>query len=145
MKVFECYKHCLENAWMRLSIAPLFRSRRDVSNGGLLLSVAYDLTCFKRFFEGYKRCLENAWMRLWISPCFRSRRAVSNGGSHLSVSYDLTCFVRFFEIVQTLFEKCINQAVDSTIFQISSSCVEWWSSFVCSLRFDLFHDVVWTL
>ena len=41
-------------------MGPLFRSRRAVSDGGPLLSVAYDLTCFIRFFERYKRCLENA-------------------------------------------------------------------------------------
>ena len=35
----------------------------------------------------------------------------------------------------------MNEAVNSTMFQISSSCFEWWSSFVCSLRFDLFHEV----
>ena len=45
---------------MRLSIVPLVRSRRAVSDGGPLLSVAYDLTCFMRFFERYKLCLENA-------------------------------------------------------------------------------------
>ena len=39
----------------------------------------------------------------------------------------------------------MNEAVDSTIIQISSSCVRWWSSFVCSLRFDLFHEVFWRL
>ena len=33
------------------------------------------------------------------------------------------------------------EAVDSAISQISSNCVEWWSSFVCSLRSDLFHEV----
>ena len=32
-----------------------------------------------------------------------------------------------------------NEAVDITMVQISSSCVEWWSPFVCSLRFYLFH------
>ena len=41
-------------------MVPQIRSRRAVSNGGLLLSVAYDLTCFMRFFERYKLCLENA-------------------------------------------------------------------------------------
>ena len=30
-----------------------------MSNGDLLLSVAYDLTCFMRCFERYKLCLEN--------------------------------------------------------------------------------------
>ena len=102
---------------MRLSIVPLFRSRRAVSNGGLLLSVAYDLTCFMRFFQLYKHCLRSASMRLWIAPCFRSRRAVSNGGPHLSVACDLTCFLR-------LLETCINEAVDSSLSQISSSCVQ---------------------
>ena len=34
---------------MRLWIAPLVRSRRAVSNGGPLLSVVYDLTCFITF------------------------------------------------------------------------------------------------
>ena len=33
----------------------------------------------------------------------------------------------------------MHAAVDSTINQISSSCAEWWSSFVCSLRFGMFH------
>ena len=80
---------------MRLRIAPCFRSRRALSDGGFLLSVAYDMTCFMRFFKCYKRCLENAWMRLSIVPLFRSRRAVWNGGLLLSVAYDLTCFMRF--------------------------------------------------
>ncbi len=47
------YKLSLKSASMKLWIAPSFRSRRVVSNGGLLLSVAYDLTCFTRFFESY--------------------------------------------------------------------------------------------
>ena len=55
-------------AWIRLSIVPLFRSRRAVSDDGGLLSVAYDLTCFTRFFEGHKRCLESAQVRLLIVP-----------------------------------------------------------------------------
>ena len=33
----------------------------------------------------------------------------------------------------------------SPINQISSSSFEWWSSFVCSSGFDLFHDLFWTL
>ena len=82
---------------MRLWISPCFRSRRAVSNGGLLLSAAYDLTCFIRFFELYKLCLKSASMRLWIAPSFRSRRAVSNGGLLLSVAYDLTCFMKVVE------------------------------------------------
>ena len=45
---------------MRLSIVPLVRSRRAVSDGGPLLSVAYDLTYFMKFFERYKHRLENA-------------------------------------------------------------------------------------
>ena len=81
---------------MRLSIVRLFRSRGAVSNSSLLLSAAYDLTCFIRFFELYKLCLKSASLRLWIAPSFRSRRAVSNGGLLLSVAYDLTCFMRFF-------------------------------------------------
>ena len=60
IRFFKFYKHCLKSASTRLWIAPLLRSRRDVSNGGRLLSVAYDLTCFMRFFEGYKRCVENS-------------------------------------------------------------------------------------
>ena len=35
----------------------------------------------------------------------------------------------------------MNEAVDGTINQISSNSVEWWSTFVCSSRFDLFHNV----
>ena len=88
---------------MKLWIAPCFRSRRAVSNGGLLLSVAYDLTCFIRFFELYELCLKSASMRLWIAPCLRSRRAVSNGGLLLSVAYDLTCFMRFLS-----YELCLD-------------------------------------
>ena len=82
---------------MRLSIAPCFRSRRAVSNGGPLLSVAYDFAYFMVFFGGYKHCFENARMRLSIVPLFRSRRAVSNGGPLLSVAHDLTCFMKLFE------------------------------------------------
>ena len=77
-----------------------------MSDGGLLLSVAYDLTCFIRFFELYKLCLKSASMRLWIAPCFRSRRALSNGGPHLSVAYDLQCFMRFFE----RYKRCLENA-----------------------------------
>ena len=93
-------------AWVRLPIVPSIRSRRAVSNGGPLLSVAYDLTCFMRLFECYKRCLENAWMRQSIVPLFRSRRAVSDGGPLLSVAYDLTCFMRFFEG----YKRCLENA-----------------------------------
>ena len=46
--------------YLSLLIAPCFRSRRAVSDDGLLLSGAYDLTCFIRFFEFYKLWLENA-------------------------------------------------------------------------------------
>ena len=46
--------------YLSLLIAPRFRSRRAVSDGGLLLSGAYDLICFMKFFEGYEGCLENA-------------------------------------------------------------------------------------
>ena len=72
---------------MRLSIVPLVRSRRAVSDGGPLLSVAYDLTCFMRFFECCKLCLKNARIRLSIVPLVRSRRAVSDGGPLLSVAH----------------------------------------------------------
>ena len=58
-----------------------------MSNGGLLLSVAYGSTCFMSFFELHKLCFNSASMRLWIAPCFRSRRAVSDGGLLLSVAY----------------------------------------------------------
>ena len=91
---------------MRLLIAPLFTSRRAVSNGGLLLSGAYDLTCFIRFFVLYKLCFESVLMRLWIAPSCRSRRAVSNGGLLLSVAYDLTCFMTFFEC----YTRCLGNA-----------------------------------
>ena len=91
---------------MRLSIAPLFRSRRAVSNGGLLLSVAYDLTCFIRFFELYKLWFKSTSMRLWMAPCFRSRRAVSDGGLLLSVAYDLTCFMKVIE----RYKLCLDNA-----------------------------------
>ena len=77
-----------------------------MSNGGLLLSVAYDLTCFMRFFALYKLCFKSASMRLWIAPSFRSRRAVSNGGFLLSVAYDLTCFMRFFKG----YKRCLENA-----------------------------------
>ena len=49
IRFFELYKLCLKSASMRLWMAPSFRSRRAVSNGGLLLSVAYDFTCFMKF------------------------------------------------------------------------------------------------
>ena len=41
-------------------MVPSIRSRRAVSNGGLLLPVAYDLTCFIRFFSFQKKCLKSA-------------------------------------------------------------------------------------
>ena len=34
----------------------------------------------------------------------------------------------------------MNEAVNGTINQISSSSIEWWSSFVCSLHVALFHE-----
>ena len=37
----------------------------------------------------------------------------------------------------------MNEAVNGTINQISSSSVEWWSSFVCSLHVALFHEGFW--
>ena len=59
-----------------------------------------------------------------LVPSIRSRRAVSNGGPHLSVAYDLTCFTTVFCFWKKMFEKYMNEAVDSTISQISSSCAE---------------------
>ena len=44
-----------------------------MSDGGPLLSLAYDLTCFVKFFEGYQGRLENARMRLSIVRSIRSR------------------------------------------------------------------------
>ena len=35
----------------------------------------------------------------------------------------------------------MNEAVNGTINQISSSSIEWWSSFICSFRSDLLHYV----
>ena len=90
---------------MRVWIVPCFRSRRAVSDGGLLLSVAYDLTCFMKVFERCKLCLENAWIRLSIVPLFRSRWDVSNGGLLLSVAYDLTCSMRFFALYKLCFKS----------------------------------------
>ena len=91
---------------MTLWIAPRFRSRRVVSDGGLILTVAYDLTCFIRFFECHKRCSENAWMRLSIVRSIRSRRAVLDGGLILSVAYDLMCSITFFKG----YEGCLENA-----------------------------------
>ena len=53
-------------------------------------------------------------------------------------------FLAVFRIVQTLFETCINEAVDSTTSLISSSCVEWWSSFVCRLYVAVFREGFWS-
>ena len=91
---------------MGLSIVSWIRSRRAVSNGGLLLSVAYDLPCFKRFSECYQLCSDNAWIRLSIVPSIISHRTVSNGGLLLSVAYDLTCFMRFFQ----RYKRCLENA-----------------------------------
>ena len=84
-------------------------------------------------------------MKLWIAPSFRSRRAVSNGGLLLSVAYDLISFMTLFLFLETLTNNLINEAVDSTINQISSSSFEWWASFICSLLVALFRDVFGTL
>ena len=43
---------------MRLAMVPSIRFRREVSNGGPHLSVAYDLSCFMTYFELYKLCLQ---------------------------------------------------------------------------------------
>ena len=45
---------------MKLSVVPSIRSRRVVSNGGLHLSVAYDLTCFVMLVGLYKLGLKDA-------------------------------------------------------------------------------------
>ena len=72
-------------------------------------------------------------------PSIRSRRVVSNGGHHLFVAYDLNC-VHDVVLDSIDFDRAnINEAVDSTINQISSSSFEWWSSFVCSLLVALFR------
>ena len=96
----------------------------------------------------YKLSLKSASMRLWIAPCFRSRRAVSNGGILLSVAYGLTCFITFSvlflvsskEFVFGKACKCLYEAVDGSINQISSSCAQRWSSFVCSFNVALFRE-----
>ena len=135
---------------MRLWIAPRLRSRRAVANGGPHLSVAYDLTCFIWLFELYKLCLKSTSMRLWIAPLVRSRRAVSNGGPLLSVAYDLTCFITFFvfqfwskKFVFGKAWKCLYEAADGSIKQISSSFAQRWSSFVCSFNVALCWSVGW--
>ena len=97
----------MNEAW----IAPCFRSRRAVSNGGTHLSVAYDSTCFMRFFELYKLCLKSASMKLWIAPCFRSRRAVSHGGLLLSVAFDLTSSVTFFGFMDACMDVCMDACI----------------------------------
>ena len=71
---------------MRLSIVPSITSRRVVSNGGLHLSVAYDLTSFMTFFRFYKVRVKTSLIRLPIVPSITSRRVVSNGGPQLSVA-----------------------------------------------------------
>ena len=57
---------------MSLSIVPLFWSRRAVSDGGSLLSVADDLTCFIMFFE-----------RVWIEDRSRIDRVWIEDGSRM--------------------------------------------------------------
>ena len=82
-----------------------------------------------------------SWMRLSIVPSIRSRWAVSNGGPLLFVAYDLSFLLFLFGTSSDDFGRlCVmNEAVDSTINQIASSSFEWWSSFVCSLQFELFR------
>ena len=65
---------------------------------------------------------------------------MSKGGPLLSVAYNLTCLMRFLSLLYTLLRTSMNEAVDGTINQISSSSFEWWSSSVCSLRLHLFHS-----
>ena len=63
-------------------------------------------------------------MRLWIAPSIRSRRAVPNGGPHLSAAYDLTWFMTLFELYKICLKTCMNEAIDGTINQLSSSSAE---------------------
>ena len=62
------------------------RSRRVVSNGGLRLCVACDLTCFLAFLSFYTFCSKNTRMRLSMVPSIRPRRVVSNDGPCLFVA-----------------------------------------------------------
>ena len=63
---------------MRLRIAPCVRSRRAVSNGGLLLSVAFDLTCLVALFgfHGYMHeCMhgcKDAYMDACMHACMHA-------------------------------------------------------------------------
>ena len=139
-KVFLSLHTLSKNAWMRPSRVPSIRSCRVESTGCPLLPVVYDFICFMRFVQRYKRCLGNAWMRLSIVLSIRSRRAVSDGGPLLFVAYDLTCFIRFFQ----RYKRCLENAWIrlSIVPSIRSRrAVSEWSSFVCSLWFDLFHKV----
>ena len=52
MMFFDLENKCSKRTSMRLLIAPCFRSRRAVPNGGSHLSVAYDLTYFMKVFDG---------------------------------------------------------------------------------------------
>ena len=135
---------------MKLSIVRSIRSRRVVSNGGLHLFVAHDLTSSITLFGLNKLCLKNACMRLSMVPSIRSRRIVSNGGPHLSIAHGSTSFIQIFGIYKLCSEKCVSNkalkymydAVDGTINQISSSSFEWWSSFFRSLFLALLREVV---
>ena len=51
---------------MRLSMFPSIRSRRVVSNGGLHLSVAYDLTCFVNNLKHGLNMVQT-WSKLGLS------------------------------------------------------------------------------
>ena len=92
--------------------------------------------------------LGNDCMRLSTLPSNRSRRAVPNGGPLLSVAYDLTCFILLFLLFQFGSKKfvfgnawkCLYAAVDGSINEISSSCVQSWSSSVCSFNVALFCE-----
>ena len=59
---------------MRLPMIPSIRSRRVMSNGGLHLSVAYELTCFMTYFD-YASQSDSLCLAVWfIMPRSFGRR-----------------------------------------------------------------------
>ena len=68
---------------MRLLIVPSIRSRRAVSDGGPLLSAAYDLICFIMFFG--QVCIEDgsSMDRGWIDDGSRMDRGWIEDGSRM--------------------------------------------------------------
>ena len=110
-----------------LSFAP------EVFSRYYLFTIHYFLLSYKKHFSKHIYvCVKNSVLtQLAITP-----RAIHPNGAGVQAWSELGR-----KLTYTLFAKCMNEAADSTMFQISSSCVEWWSSFVCSLRFDLFYKV----